>query len=334
MKSTVIILAFNLFSNFLFGQISINFSDFEKDDYVGITNEYALFRTSPSSESEIIDTVKNNWSDAFIFKILDENAVGGFVNVQYIIANESGETLDAEKQVFSIVGGAVKDGPVGWVSKEELQFYSVPDRLTLYTYSDDNEILNCIIKHAEWQSYNNPKNYNEYHKPTHAECYYKIATNFYEIDSLQKAIFYLTKSIQILPRKTSYIVRALAKAGVEDYQGAISDCTKGINLENTSSYKINESKYLLFYSNIDLKFGSIDLFYIRGRSYYFIKNYNSAIVDFNTVIKNNNEHAPAYLMRAYSKFNLNQKNSACLDLSKAGELGMTEVYDEIKKYCN
>jgi hypothetical protein len=39
-------------------------------------------------------------------------------------------------------------------------------------------------------------------------------------------------------------------------------------------------------------------------------------------------------MRAYSKLYLKQKKSACLDLSKAGELGLEEAYEEIKKYCN
>jgi len=31
---------------------------------------------------------------------------------------------------------------------------------------------------------------------------------------------------------------------------------------------------------------------------------------------------------------LGQKDSGCLDLSKAGELGKFEGYEAIKKYCN
>ena len=31
---------------------------------------------------------------------------------------------------------------------------------------------------------------------------------------------------------------------------------------------------------------------------------------------------------------LGQKNSGCLDLSKAGELGHFDAYDVIKDYCN
>jgi len=31
---------------------------------------------------------------------------------------------------------------------------------------------------------------------------------------------------------------------------------------------------------------------------------------------------------------LGQKDSGCLDLSKAGELGYFKAYETIKKYCN
>ena len=35
-----------------------------------------------------------------------------------------------------------------------------------------------------------------------------------------------------------------------------------------------------------------------------------------------------------SKFNVKEKDGACLDWSKAGELGDAGAFDLIKKYCN
>ena len=35
----------------------------------------------------------------------------------------------------------------------------------------------------------------------------------------------------------------------------------------------------------------------------------------------------------FSKLKLGQKESGCLDLSRAGELGYNEAYEAIKKYC-
>jgi hypothetical protein len=42
----------------------------------------------------------------------------------------------------------------------------------------------------------------------------------------------------------------------------------------------------------------------------------------------------AYYNRGSAKYNLNQKNSACLDWSKAGELGFSEAYDAIQRSCD
>jgi len=42
----------------------------------------------------------------------------------------------------------------------------------------------------------------------------------------------------------------------------------------------------------------------------------------------------AYDNRGYAKYSLGDKDGACLDWSKAGELGYSDAYDAIKKYCN
>jgi hypothetical protein len=39
-------------------------------------------------------------------------------------------------------------------------------------------------------------------------------------------------------------------------------------------------------------------------------------------------------VRGLSKIILGQKDSGCLDLSKAGELGYDRAYEAIEKYCN
>jgi hypothetical protein len=41
----------------------------------------------------------------------------------------------------------------------------------------------------------------------------------------------------------------------------------------------------------------------------------------------------ACFKRGLLKLMSGQKESGCIDLSKAGELGMVIVYEEIKKYC-
>ena len=52
------------------------------------------------------------------------------------------------------------------------------------------------------------------------------------------------------------------------------------------------------------------------------------------MIELNPKNKEAYSNRGIAKLNLKDKNGACLDWSKAGELGYEEAYDMIKKNCN
>ena len=56
--------------------------------------------------------------------------------------------------------------------------------------------------------------------------------------------------------------------------------------------------------------------------------------DYNKAIEINPEFVEAYYSRGLAKIGLGQKESGCLDLSKAGELGYSKAYESIKKYCN
>jgi hypothetical protein len=42
----------------------------------------------------------------------------------------------------------------------------------------------------------------------------------------------------------------------------------------------------------------------------------------------------AYYHRGLAKILSGQKDNGCLDLSKAGDLGLAEAYESIKEYCN
>lgn len=47
----------------------------------------------------------------------------------------------------------------------------------------------------------------------------------------------------------------------------------------------------------------------------------------------NPNHSNAYYNRGNAKSRLQDLNGACLDWSKAGELGDASAYEKIKKYC-
>ena len=63
-------------------------------------------------------------------------------------------------------------------------------------------------------------------------------------------------------------------------------------------------------------------------------DYRGAIQDYNKAIEFKPKYFEAYYNRGIAKIQLGQKDSGCLDLSKAGELGYMDAYDAIKEYCN
>jgi hypothetical protein len=57
------------------------------------------------------------------------------------------------------------------------------------------------------------------------------------------------------------------------------------------------------------------------------------MADFDKAIELNPANGLAYYNRGLTKIRSGQKDSGCLDLSKAGELGYSEAYEAIKVYC-
>jgi tetratricopeptide (TPR) repeat protein len=59
---------------------------------------------------------------------------------------------------------------------------------------------------------------------------------------------------------------------------------------------------------------------------------NEVIQDYTAAIRIDPENAEAYYYRGKAKYELNMLNEACLDWSKAGELGYRDVYEMIRKH--
>ena len=125
-------------------------------------------------------------------------------------------------------------------------------------------------------------------------------------------ILIFTTSFSYCQTAEEYYNTGNSKLRIEDYRGAIADYSLAIQLK----------------SNF------FEAFVNRGISKVDLKDYIGAIADFNIAIEINPYFTEAYYNRGSSKFLLNQKESACLDWSKAGELGDGSAYDLIKKYCN
>ena len=162
------------------------------------------------------------------------------------------------------------------------------------------------------------------------------------------AIADYTKTIKTNPNdRDAYYNRGYSKAKLQDHRGAIVDYTKAIALNPNDREAYNNrgnSKRMLqdyrgaipdYTKAIEINPNYSDAYYNRGISIYKLQeDYQGALEDCTKAIQLNPNYSDAYTSRGAIKLSLNDKNGACLDWSKAGELGAEYAYDLIKKYCN
>jgi tetratricopeptide (TPR) repeat protein len=166
-------------------------------------------------------------------------------------------------------------------------------------------------------------------------------------------IGYLTEQIKIYPNcKELYSCRAMHKEWLDDFRGARKDYDHLIQLDSkdAKSYSLRANfkyQYLNDFEgaisdiNQAIQINSDEQKYFHSRAIFKWQSgkYKAAINDFDIAIKLAENKVGNFTLgriicgRGECKMKINDKNGACLDWSKAGELGY-DCYDLIKKYCN
>jgi protein O-GlcNAc transferase len=119
--------------------------------------------------------------------------------------------------------------------------------------------------------------------------YYKAINDFNKVFELQQPVeFYKV-----------YLNRAVANTNLQEYELAIEDLSKSIELNDT-----NASAY-----------------HSRGMVYYELKDYNLAVNDFKKAINLSHENPVTYFNLGMSYYRLEDKESACPYFHKACSLG-------------
>lgn len=107
----------------------------------------------------------------------------------------------------------------------------------------------------------------------------------YELGDYEGAMQDYTKAIEISPNKPeAYHLRALLKSELEDYREAILDFTMAIEFRGSALKSINNDS---------------GLYYGRGFAEYSLGNYTIAFKDFNEAIRRNPLKSPPFAELAY-----------------------------------
>lgn len=212
-----------------------------------------------------------------------------------------------------------------------------------------DNIINLDTLNCSW-----PYSHRAYLKGLNKDYLGAISDYTYAIENEKDCTFLFKQddfdvgSINISIEKL-YFERGKFKNKIEDYMSAISDFNEAIKIEKTFSeayYQRGNSKLylgdnrgaILDYDiaiNLNPKFQyNYNLYYYRGFAKVNIKDYQGALLDLNKYIDKNKEDDSGYIQRGIINLNLNEKEKACLDFSRAGELGNNEAYILIRENCN
>lgn len=141
-----------------------------------------------------------------------------------------------------------------------------------------------------------------------------------------------------------YFERGIAKGKLLDFKSAIQDFDKAIELEpNNEEYYFSRGIACMhhlyqaairdFSKVLEMNPKRIDALIFRGNAKVYLEDYLGGIVDYTAALLQNPDYAIVYNNRAVAYIELEQKDLACLDLSKSGELGYAAAYTSIRQYC-
>jgi len=127
------------------------------------------------------------------------------------------------------------------------------------------------------------------------------------------AIEDFTKSIELDEKYSdAFIQRAIVKSELGDYRGALIDNNKALELD-PKNIEINRN-------NIFIKMQ--------------MQKYADVIPDCDAVLIKEPSNVNILVQRGDAKFQIGDKNGACLDWHNAVNLGYKEILERINKNCN
>ncbi|MDB0069619.1 tetratricopeptide repeat protein, partial [Flavobacteriaceae bacterium] len=172
------------------------------------------------------------------------------------------------------------------------------------------------------------------------DIYYFLGQCYYIVNDYKNGIKYLSLSNKTRPFSYSYYLIGIMKEDEKNYEAAIINMTKSIELDDGDNAEFLSKKYTLrasakYFSkddtgddngalkdlkkSIELDPNSIYSLRLRGLIFRYLENYNSAIIDYSRLIELDPQEY-YYYRRAVCNYYLDNYNESIFDLDKAIQL--------------
>lgn len=221
---------------------------------------------------------------------------------------------------------------------------------TINNFNNYNPVITISNKPAEQLKdvfQNNILYFNEKIKVNAKESHNFLSRGiFYSLtEDYQNSLKDLQKAIELDNKNAlAYFSRANCRLKITELVEQVKQSSDAltISLKNNPSGNGNVVETFIDYTEVMADYASCLALNPKFAFAYFnrayvkckLREYEGALADLNIAIEIEPDFAEAYFNRGLTKIYLDDVDGGAVDLSKAGELGIQDAYNIIKRYCN
>lgn len=143
-------------------------------------------------------------------------------------------------------------------------------------------------------------------------AYANRGNTYFETANMEKALRDYSKAIELgMTHPDIYLKKGICLYNLKQFSDAIPDLT----------------------SCIDMHPDNAEAYNYRGFSYYNLGKYEMAIRDLDYAIRLNPDNALSYGMRGMAEIHTGRRIIGCADMKKAYDMGLVNIKEQIRKYC-
>jgi tetratricopeptide (TPR) repeat protein len=172
--------------------------------------------------------------------------------------------------------------------------------------------------------------------PEDVEARFARAIDFYLVQDFDAALDDLT---EVIRRRDDFFLAYFCRSLIRSKQIEYNKMNESVETDNTEEGRLAKAvDYELVKRDLDkvveLAPDFIYAYYNRAAVLSTLKDYRGALADYDEVIKLDEKNADAYYNRGLTHIFLGNNRQGIHDLSQAGELGLFQAYNIIKRFTD